>query len=218
MNKEEIPNIARTVLSEHLLESGSILYSSHETLKRGKVYLLGFNPGGSEAGTLKQSIDELLTTTDNAYLDQQWENHISKWDAGKAPLQERVQWVLNSLCLDPKEVCASNLIFIRSRKAIDIDYSLGDVCWPVHEAILQIVKPEMILAFGNSGFSPYHYLYSRFGEGQETHIPAGHGNWSLKHFTGNIGGKKCLIKGLPHLSRYSPKGKDHVVSWLKSTL
>lgn len=74
MNKDDIPKIARKELTELLEHPGSMLYSSHETLKPGNVYLLGFNPGGAGGNPLKLSIDSMLSNKHNAYLDESWEN------------------------------------------------------------------------------------------------------------------------------------------------
>jgi hypothetical protein len=217
MSKDEIPRIAKKALSDVLGESGSILYSSHETLKSGDVYLLGFNPGGAGGNPVEQSINSMLKNTTNSYLDESWENHNGVWANGEAPLQKRVQWVLESIGLNPREVCASNLIFLQSREASGISYSLAKKCWPVHEAILNIVKPRLIIAFGNSAVSPYGYLHSMLG-GKEEYFPSGHGNWSVKGFNCKINGLPVYIAGLPHLSRYSPIGKNQVMEWLSKQI
>ncbi len=217
MRKDEIPEIARNALAGLLEKPGSILYSSHETLKPGDVYLLGFNPGGSGGNPIERSIKQLLTETANAYLDESWENQNGVWAKGEAPLQKRIQWILKSLKLNPRDVCASNLIFFRSRKANDIDFSLAKQCWPVHEAILSVVKPKLIIAFGNSRKSPYGYLYSILG-GKEESFPSGHGNWQIKGFSSQINGRSVYVAGLPHLSRYSPIGKGHVIEWLSKKI
>jgi len=217
MNKEEIPKIAKDALSEVLSESGSILYSSHETLKSGDVYLLGFNPGGAGGNPVEQSINSMLTNTNNSYLDESWENHSGVWANGEAPLQKRIQWILESLGLNTRDVCASNLIFLQSRKASDISFSLAKKCWPVHEAILNIIKPKLIIAFGNSEVSPYGYLHAMFG-GDEEYFPSGHGNWSIKGFNCEINGRSIYVAGLPHLSRYSPIGKNDVIVWLSKKI
>lgn len=217
MSKETIPNIAKEILADLLGESGSILYSSHETLKLGEVYLLGFNPGGAGGNPLEKNIDSMLLNTTNAYLDESWENRNGVWANGEAPLQKRVKWVLESVGLNTRNVCASNLIFLQSRGAGDISYSLAEKCWPVHEAILNVVKPKLIIAFGNSGVSPYGFMHSKFG-GKEEYLPSGHGSWSLKGFNCQINGHSVYIAGLPHLSRYSPIGKEKVREWLSKQI
>jgi len=217
MTKVNIPTIAKEVLSDLLQERGGILYSSHETLKPSSVYLLGFNPGGSGVKPLKEGINSMLSNSENAYLDGKWGNKSGSWGAGEAPLQKRVKWLLSELGLNPADVCASNLIFVQSRKASDICFSLAKQCWPVHEAILEIVRPKLIIAYGNSTDSPYGYLHAMFGDEQE-HIPSGHGTWVAKGFQCHINGKPVYIAGLPHLSRYSPVGKNHIVEWLAKHL
>ena len=217
MSKDEIPQISRNNLAGLLDKPGSILYSSHATLKPGDAYLLGFNPGGSGGNPVEQSINQLLTSTTNAYIDERWENKNGAWASGEAPLQKRVQWILKSIKLNPRDVCASNLIFFRSREASDMSFSLAKQCWPVHEAILSIVKPKLIIAFGNSGTSPYGYLRSIF-EGKEESFPSGHGNWQIKGFNSKINGRPVYVAGLPHLSRYSPIGKNHVIEWLSKKI
>jgi hypothetical protein len=217
MNKEEIPKIAKDALSEVLSKSGSNLYSSHETLKSGDVYLLGFNPGGAGGNPVEQSINSMLTNTDNSYLDESWENRNGVWANGEAPLQKRIQWVLENIGLNTRDVCASNLISLKSRGASDISFSLAKKCWPVHEAILNIIKPKLIIAFGNSEVSPYGFLHTILG-GDEEYFPSGHGNWSLKGFSCEINGRTVYVAGLPHLSRYSPIGKKEVIEWLSKQI
>jgi hypothetical protein len=217
MTKNEIPNIARHSLSDLLGEPGGILYSSHETLKPGDVYLLGFNPAGSNGAPLIDSINEMLSFSDNSYLDECWSNGNGTWSAGEAFLQKQVQWLLSELGLNTSEVCASNLIFLQSRSAIDISYSLAKRCWPVHQAILGVVQPKLIIAFGNSNQSPYGYLKAMF-EGEEESMPSGHGNWRVKGFHCQIDGRSVYVAGLPHLSRYTPEGKPQVVQWLAKHL
>jgi len=217
MTKSEIPKLAKQCLADSLGEPGSILYSSHETLKAGPVYLLGLNPGGTGGAPIIQNIEGMLNNRDCAYLDECWKNKISCWPKGEAPLQVRISWILDAIGLNIREVCASNLIFFQSREAKDINYSLAPKCWPIHQAILEIVRPRLILAFGNSAISPYRYLYEIFC-GSEERFPSGHGNWSVKGFDTSMNGQKVYIVGLPHLSRYSIIGKDRIVRWLRSKL
>ncbi|MBZ0059486.1 MULTISPECIES: uracil-DNA glycosylase family protein [unclassified Leclercia] len=199
-------------LSPHLERSGSILYSATSTLKVGDVYLMGFNPGGGDGPTISEQIDALADRTTNAYLDEEWTGK-----AGEAPLQRRVTWVLKALGYQPREVCASNLIFIRSRDYRGVEYTLADECWPVHEEIISIVQPKLILVFGNSATSPYDYLRNRFNAGgADESISSGHGSWTVRSFNTVINGQSVCVVGLPHLSRYSPVGKPEVIEWIKT--
>lgn len=214
MQKDALPNIARNSLSDILGEPGGILYSSHETLKPGSVYLLGFNPGGSNGEPLDKSVQSLLTYSGNAYIDESWSNGLGSLAPGEAPLQRRIRWLLSQLGLDTASVCASNLIFVQSKAASDINFKLAEKCWPVHEAILEIVQPKMIITFGNSDYSAYGYLKAKFDGKEDCCICAGHGDWKLKGFNTRINGRTVYVAGLPHLSRYSPENKPHLIEWL----
>ncbi|WP_026344714.1 hypothetical protein [Oceanimonas smirnovii] len=213
MGKNRLPELAKTQLSDLLNQPGCILYSSHKTLKPGDIYLMGFNPGGAGGKPLSHHIDGMLDYDKNAYIDESWSNLKGESKKGASPLQKRVCWIIQSLGYNPKDVCASNLIFFQSRAAVDIDYSLAETCWPVHEAIIDIVQPKIILTFGNSAISPYGYLKSVYG-GEEDVAPSGHGNWMIKGFKTKINGRPVYVAGLPHLSRYSPIGKEDVTHWI----
>lgn len=217
MRKDEIPKLAEQRLGDLLDEPGSIIYSSHETLMPGTVYLMGFNPGGVGGFPLRKSIESMLSNHENAYIDELWDNKRGPLNRGEAFLQKQIRWLLHALGLNTREVCASNLIFFQSKEAKDIDYKLADRCWPIHEAILNIVKPKLILVFGNSIVSPYAFIHDMYG-GQEDRLPSGHGNWSAKGFSTNISGRAVYVAGIPHLSRYKIMGKTDVVDWLRKML
>jgi hypothetical protein len=218
MTKEEIPEIAKRNLADLLNKSGSILYSSHETLKPGNVYLLGFNPGGAGGNQLSNNIENLLNNESNAYLDESWKNLNGTWEIGEAPLQKRICWLLDTIGFDPREVCASNLIFFQSREAKDINFNLAQRCWPIHEAIIKIVKPKLIISFGNSEISPYRFLHRMLGGTEVKPQPARQGNWKVKGFNTSINCQAIYVAGLPHLSRYSPIGKTNIVNLLRSKI
>jgi hypothetical protein len=94
---------------------------------------------------------------------------------------------------------------------------LAKRCWPIHETIIKIVQPKLVIVFGNSDVSPYGYLHAMIG-GKEEYVPSGHGNWNAKGFQSRINGKAVYVAGLPHLSRYSPIGKSQVVEWLSKQI
>ena len=135
---------------------GKLLYSGLNTLKPGDVYLLGYNPGGDpevEAG----SILSHLISADvqrNEYIDAQWRPGGRLHRRGEAPMQKRICCMLTALGLDVRSVCASNVIFVRSRgiAALRSPEELANTCWPVHRQVLKIVQPKHIITLGDDAF------------------------------------------------------------------
>lgn len=218
MLKDELPAVARKHLFSLLDEPGGLLYSSHETLRPGPVYLLGYNPGGVGGPALKHSINSLLQRTENAYLEEAWENANGSFEPGTAPLQKNIQWVLAQMGQDTADVCASNLIFLQSREASGVPACLANQCWPVHDAILSIVKPSVIVTNGNGPVSAYSHLKATLGAHHEDIQSAQHGHFALKRFHTRHQGRPVVIAGLPHLSRYHPQRKPEVAQWLADLL
>lgn len=218
MNKQGLLDFAYSQLADILEKPGHILYSGHSSLKKGDIYVLGFNPGGDDKIPLKIRMANTLTSDFNEYLDESWNNTSSTYKEGEAPLQRRICWLLTELGANPRDVCASNLIFTRSRAAKDISYSIAKICWPVHEAIIEIVQPKLILTFGNSSISPYGYLKTLLGATREETMQAGHGNWSVCSFRSLHQGRPILVVGMPHLSRYNPIGKQGIIDWIKKQM
>lgn len=215
-----IAELARKSLSDYLDQCGRLLYSSVETISPGDVYLLGLNPAGKSDNpkdSLKSDLKELPNRKENAYIDEAWERGNREYEKGEAPLQRRVKWLLEQLVGDAKKVCASNLVFLGSDNANGIDEQWIAKCWPVHERIIEIVKPKLIVAFGNSSISPYGYLKQRHVENEES-IDSGHGNWKCRGFKTKIGDVQTFVAGLPHLSYYNVIGKSNVIEWLKQKL
>ncbi len=217
MNKAALPALSKSALSSILNRSGEVIYSSHETLKKGDIYLMGYNPGGAGFITIEDHIDLMLSRTTNSYLDESWTNGITTWGKGQAPLQKRIVWLLEQLEKDPRDVCASNLIFQTSKDAGGVPFSLAKMCWPVHEAVIEIVQPRLLIVFGNGiENSPYSFLKSLLGGQEDPPLKAGHGKWSCKGFDATIKGVDLYVAGLPHLSRYDPKRMGENINWLKT--
>ena len=213
---------ARSYLRPVLDRSGAVLYSACHTLRPGPVYLLGLNPGGDPVqitSTIAGSLKGLPDKTENSYTDENWGLRDGK--EVKSPLQTRLQLLAKSLNLSLQDICASNLIFMRSRSAAGIDFRAdAETCWPVHEQILDIVQPSLVITFGNSERSPYAFLRDKLPHraGEET-CDSGHGTWKCRGFEGEWRGKRLYVAGLPHLSRYSPlrdaeNVREEVLNWL----
>jgi len=205
----------------YLKRWGRFLYSSVNTIARGDIYLLGLNPAGESSNQedyFERDIANLPTRKINAFTDEAWARG-RPYKIGCYPLQLRVKWLLTELVGDVASVCASNLVFFGSNNGTDIKKAWIDDCWRVHDKMLQIIKPRLIITFGNgtNPISPYSYL-RRIYSGSEEVISAGHGCWQCRGFKTTIHDMPTFIAGLPHLSRYDIIDKYHVTNWLKSKL
>ena len=213
---QHIASLAEVILQPILAKSGIVLYSDAKSLQSCPIYLLGYNPGGSPEdqsdATISSSLKDLPTKQTNNYLDEEWTTASGRsWSKGEAPLQRRVVRLLQQLGFNPRNVPCSNLIFVRSVDVSGISLAMADLCWKVHEQILEIVMPKLILVFGNSTPSPYQFLKEKYSPLKEELFPSGHGNWMCRSFKTN----GLTVVGLPHLSRYSIIGKHNVIQWIK---
>ena len=217
LSKNELPDFAMDALYSILDMPGTILYSSHETIRPGRLYLMGLNPGGKStpgSPTIHDGIESMLVNRENAFLDQAWgENANAK--EGEAPLQKRIKWVIETLGEDLREVLSTNLVFSQTPNSKEIPAGQAKICWPVHEALLGIVQPSLILTYGNGANSPYSFVHSIYG-GEQDYTPCGHGSWSIKRFKTVIDGRPTTVIGFPHFSYYHPQTKKGVEDWLKA--
>ena len=217
VKKEDLINIGKETLKHILNKYGEVIYSSHNTIKKGDIYLLGLNPGGEGFIMIDEHLSNLLTKETNSYLDEEWENGITKWKKGEAPLQKRVCYLLEALGYNVRDICASNLIFVTSRNSDEINYGLAGYCWRFHEYLIELIQPKLILCFGISSVSSYSFLKVLF-EGEELTYDSHHGDWKCKAFNTVINNKEIKVIGVPHLSYYNIIGKDEVIKWLKDNL
>ena len=87
-NIDELVEKIKIHLNTLLNESGSIVFSSIDTLRKGELYTLGLNPGGGAIIPLTRILNELPLKKYNAYIDEQWKNEKSKnYKKGQHPLQ-----------------------------------------------------------------------------------------------------------------------------------
>jgi hypothetical protein len=144
--------IGPTILSR----SGSVFYSGRAAFSRpSSVYLLGLNPGGDpiaqSAETVAADILQFRTQPArwSAYADESWQ--------GAAPgtwgMQPRVLHMLRGLGLDPREVPASNVVFVRSSNEVALRLEKAELlasCWPVHQAVIETLDVRAVICFGGT--------------------------------------------------------------------
>ena len=224
MTEIEIVRRAALALPQKLLrKSGGILYSGGSTLRQGDLYFLGVNPGGKAEGaatidvTITKAIEE-LGSNHNAYLDECWEVRGHHYTCGQAPFQRRVKHLLEGIGYSVREICASNLVFARTATEAELEQDLTDICWPVHEAILEVVQPRAIITIG---IKPYQHVRRKCLEVHDTDlILARHGNWICETFVGTLQGRRTRIIRVPHLARYAidTKNRRYVIEWVRSLI
>jgi hypothetical protein len=215
----------KQILLQHLHDAqmhdwcGKVLYSGVNTLKKGNIYMLGYNPGGDpvkEPMTLAQHVEQSPLDW-NEYIDAMWMPRGRLCQAGQALLQRRVRWLLEQLGQQPREVCASNLIFRRSkdRKQLGSSYEqqkMADQCWPIHKWIMEQVQPHIVLCIDSDAFK---YICRREQLNDIEQFAAGHGNWQCNATKLKDG---TQLISVPNLSLYAIDYHPEVVSWIGTLL
>ena len=204
---EEFKKLVKETLKDDLNKSGTVLYSNYYTLKVGKLYILGFNPGGDPNSKLlkEQTIDKDLENPEK--WDRNYSEYTQKWgnyEPGKDPLQRSIRFLVEDVFNLPiNEVCASNLIFIRSKSESELGNwkEIAEKHWKIHQKIInEIVKPQIIITFG---LETFHFVLEKLSYDLGFFFPAEWGNWKIKAAVNRkLFNKPMLIFGFPHFSRY----------------
>jgi uracil-DNA glycosylase len=211
-HRDHVIALARERIPELLNRSGAILYNGWSTVRPGRLYLMGLNPGGKPEQISQSIIDHLQSLHDDHCeyeVPWMWQNRCAK--AGEHPHQKRVKMIVKCLSERISDVCAANAIFIRSCGAADLTDApaLFRRCWPVHELLLSIVRPKIIVALGNSNaLSAFSLLQSRCQGPPRIHL-VGSSFLDGKWFEGRLAalGHACTVVGVAHPSRVTPSEK-----------
>jgi hypothetical protein len=150
-----IDRLTKLVPSSLRHESGKVFYSGRRAFSApARLYVLGVNPGGDPENYRTETVGEHtrqvlheLPEDWSAYRDEVWEGS-APGTYGMAP---RVLHLFRRLGMEPGAVPASNLFFVRSRREEHIKErqgELSDLCWPFHAAVLQELRPRVILCLG----------------------------------------------------------------------
>jgi len=101
------------------------------------------------------------------------------------------------------EVCASNLIFIRSKNEIELKEwkERAEKHWKIHLKIIEeIVKPQVIITFG---FKTFYFVLEKLSYDLGFFFSANWSNWEIRAAVNRrLFNKPLVIFGFPHLSRY----------------
>ncbi len=191
------------------------------TLKKGKAYLIGLNPGGSDSRVFNTG-DEITNDCRkhnkvdgkpySSYIDQAWNR-----DKGKSPHQINVRKVLHRIIqgesedADTRSTFAANLCFFRTPNTkMLMQYpdwrKLLKHCWQHHERFLSIVQPEIIICNGNSEkISAFSETKRYLAPNAEIHRETVNKKRSVKWFRSRLvfspNKESVLVLGVPHLSQ-----------------
>ncbi|MFH1140239.1 MAG: uracil-DNA glycosylase family protein [Chloroflexota bacterium] len=152
-----IDTLMQLIPEDLMGRSGSVFYSGKDAFTGMRpLYLLGVNPGGDPSKKSKETVrwhtnKVLREESDNwsAYRDESWEGALP----GAWGMQPRVLHLLRGLKLDPGEVPASNIVFLRSRREGTIAGSLNELaeaCWPFHRRVIEELNIRVVLCFGKT--------------------------------------------------------------------
>ncbi len=183
--------------------NGEVIYSSKESLKKGKYYFLGLNPGGEGFITIKKDLDHLLEKGDeNSICDLDWNASKNEYDPGQSPLQLSIKYLFNDILKhEIHDVFATNLIFKTTNNSDSLNFGLAGLCWGVHLLALSIVQPEIIITCGNGkNKSAFSFIADIYSGDIESHPLAG--TFCIKVSRIKILNHPILLIGLPHLSYF----------------
>ena len=207
---------------DYLSKSGEFIYSATNTLRKGDVYLLGFNPGSSPDDktqrTIKEDLENFESTTINKTLDEFWSDDKKS----TKPLQDILPQLIHYLLdIDLREICQSNLIFARSIDATSLDdfMSHADKCWPCHELILNIIQPKLLLCNGSGEKnSSYSYIGKKFEVNDLEWKEHGNTTASWKVFNTTILKRETIVVAFPHTSYFHKRKDIEGEKWFKERI
>ncbi|WP_165077347.1 MULTISPECIES: hypothetical protein [unclassified Desulfovibrio] len=192
--------------------SGSIFYSTSDTLKPGIFYFMGLNPGGipDHRDNSQSIVENILPRSGRNEFYEKWYSNRERY----TNLQTNIQSFLGSLKdilphynnIDTKKfvenICSSNICFVRSKSVDELRAKVEDcTAWSVQEYIVNaIVKPSIIIINGLAGYRFFKKKLS--GMSDETPLQTGvrHCGKEICVYVSSFDDDKLLI-GIPHLSR-----------------
>lgn len=203
---EKIPNHLKN-------KSGSIFYSGFNAFTGEKdLYILGLNPGGCPDehadNTVEANIRHFLENEAkdwSAYRDESWEGA----PAGTWRMQPRVLHLTEKLRLNPGEVPSSNVIFVRSKREINISNEINQLlqdCWPFHQKVIEVLKPKAILCFGKTAGNLIRQKLNA-NEMIDEFIEQNNRKWKTQAFSNNDG-IKIIVATHPSIADWTNQDTD----------
>lgn len=170
MTRDELAAIVEARLNPELCaKPGAALLSGAATIVAGKFYVMGINPGG-DPKVITASIGENFAPADgaSAYTDECWNKQCGDdpecehMENGRVRPEAWVRHQRNMIALakmlgheTPATLPSVNAIFGRSTRLATLKEQTGidawtwwQGCWPVHQELLEIVRPAAIITLG----------------------------------------------------------------------
>ena len=152
-----IRDFAKLIPKSVMDRSGSVFYSGRAAFdSQSRLYLLGVNPGGDPVEQSKETVTWHTNRVLNkepgnwsAYRDESWRGR----PPGTYGMAPRVLHLFRTLGLNPGEVPASNIVFVRSGREDRLDgdmMQLAMECWPFHQAVIDRLAISVIVCMGQS--------------------------------------------------------------------
>lgn len=232
MTSEELDTIVRScVAAEFYMRPGTVLYSSLASVRPFHVYVMGLNPGGDPAAETRPLIGTLAAPDGQSfYTHDCWQKHCpgggscAHVDESGAVfpdalrLHQRVVVDLAELVgTTPPMLPSANAIFGRSTEIAKLKDETGHsltewsaACWPVHQRLLAVVRPRVIVTLGKGDSnSAFALLNATCGcPPSRTFSDEGvHGGKAFEARGLDLGGEDRLdatVIGIPHPSWYAP--------------
>ncbi len=229
MTESEIAELIRSNMAEEFYSKpGAVLYSPASSLRPGKIFIMGLNPGGNPVHIPNPMIDvnapdQSVYTHDCWQPDCEGPKHCSHVDAnGKVQEKYLVKHQRNMIALAdtlgimPSEIFSANAIFARSTSKDELRAQTGlgmwewwEICWSVHQHFLAIVRPKIIVTLGyGENSSAFGLLRSKAGSPAKSFLiengPRSGPNFEARFDLGESDDLNTRVIGIPHPSWYGP--------------
>ena len=196
-----------------LLQSGKVFYSGRNAFSTVAVmYVLGVNPGGDPTTQADETVGSHTSWVANmapadwsAYRDEKWKGK----PPGSHGMQPRILHMFKTLGVNPGEVPASNLVFVRSRREGDIAEdleSLANHCWPFHKYVIENLRPKVVLCLGKTAGD---YVRSQTGahERYATFTEQNNRKWQSHAFRSRTG-LRVVVATHPSIADWTAPASD----------
>jgi len=118
-------------------------------------------------------------------------------------MQPRVLHLFNKIGSSAGSVPASNIVFVRSSREVNLDGSMQEmveVCWPFHELVIGNLSPKVILCFGQTAGN---FICNKLAASKQVDVFTEQNNrrWCSRTFQ-NAGGIKVVVATHPSIANW----------------